>query len=142
MRELVGNWQVDIVRRRSDGSMMKGAGNAEIRELTMDRGINVQALLFITGIGNIHVDAFCGYDPWIQKLHLYVVGSGGILRDYVGEARSEMEHVFKWEGRHKEKIAADSLSTRFVSSNEIDVHQLHRIQDEKEEFLLYKLKRK
>ncbi len=140
MRDLVGKWQVDIVRRKSDGSMMKGNGTIELKELSMDRGISIQARLCITGLGEVHIDAFCGIDPWTQKVHLYVAASGEILRDYVGEMRSETETAFRWEGGCKEKTATDSIILRLVSGREFDVHQLS-VQDGREEFLRYKLKR-
>ncbi|MEM2970204.1 MAG: hypothetical protein QXR63_04630 [Candidatus Bathyarchaeia archaeon] len=142
INKVVGTWDVELTIKLADGSILKGKGELNAKEIVNGFGVRTEMDLDVEGLGKYVEQDLWGYQRWEKKVHLYSITTTAAVHDHAGNWKDDNTLVFHWEGLNEGKPSAEELTLKWVSPDKITGHEIYTADGKVEMELDYTFERK
>ncbi|MDD1677660.1 MAG: hypothetical protein LUO93_00565 [Methanomicrobiales archaeon] len=140
-RKLIGLWDVELTRTKLGGPKVTGMGILLAKETAQGHAIFAEFGLSIPDTDPYEEGEFWWVDNQDNKVHLFCVNSREEGREQTGRWKDENTLVLEWNGIQEGKQISATFTFTWVSSDEIHVLRVDRVQGEKGPVSIFTLKR-
>jgi hypothetical protein len=129
LKQLVGEWQVGIALKTTDGQIVSGCGEMTAEETAA--GINSEVNTQIEGYEDFYENGFWSFDPDRGEVHLLIMDSDGQIRDHVGRWVDDATLELEWHGTFEDQEKEKRIRAKWVTEDQIELNETNYSQGKK-----------
>lgn len=144
LKQLIGDWKIDMDMRMPDGSMAKGAGRATGRVVSGGSGLYgvlVELEAEIEGMGRLDELDLFGFNAHDGKVHSFTLNSMGTSHDHIGGWKSDRILEIGWSGVADGKDSSELITFTWNSPKELAVNEVDRVEGAVSMLIRYTLRK-
>jgi hypothetical protein len=140
LKQLIGEWSVGIVMKKSEDKMVSGCGDMSAWE--SDAGISSEIETQIEGYEDYYENNIWSFDQEKGEVHLFSENSDGESRDYSGKWKDEKTLELRWHGTFEDQEQEKYILVSLKGEDQFELLESHYSQDVAVLVINYVFKRK